>query len=443
MTSGFGRIALLLWAVSLALTVPRSADAQTPPAPPPASPQAPEAPPEAAPAIIDDTLVAGEAEDEAPGRRLVRWNEFDGRYASIRVGGTYLLDYVAYEQDANSKEQFDLEAKWKMRDTRVVLNGRLKFIKRPTTWTAGIMYDAANDEWVFRMTGVQVEVPEIWGQIFVGRTKAGFSLNKVMNGLAGWNIERDPISDATLPILADGIKWLGYLPKAKLIWNLGFYGDALSDGQGFSTYENQVSGRLAWVPVLSPDGGTLLHVGVSGRYGKPNDGKLRLRARPGAWAAPYFVETEQFAATSTTLTGIEAYYRPGSMTFGSEFFFQSVDAPESGNPFFHGGDVFASWLITGEVRGYNIKGGFFNQISPLRPVFEGGPGAWEIVASGTYIDLDDKAISGGKYWRFTPMLNWYLSDHVRLETVYGYGSLDRFGLVGKTHFFQTRIQLQL
>ena len=26
---------------------------------------------------------------------------------------------------------------------------------------------------------------------------------------------------------------------------------------------------------------------------------------------------------------------------------------------------------------------------------------------------------------------------------YGYGSLDRFGLVGKTHFFQTRLQLQL
>jgi len=26
---------------------------------------------------------------------------------------------------------------------------------------------------------------------------------------------------------------------------------------------------------------------------------------------------------------------------------------------------------------------------------------------------------------------------------YGYGSLNRFGLIGKTQFFQTRIQLQL
>jgi phosphate-selective porin OprO and OprP len=79
----------------------------------------------------------------------------------------------------------------------------------------------------------------------------------------------------------------------------------------------------------------------------------------------------------------------------------------------------------------------------LCPVFAGGPGAWEVVAHGAYIDLDSKSISGGKYWRLTPMLNWYLSDNVRLEVAYGYGSLDRFDLVGKTHFFQTRLQLQL
>jgi phosphate-selective porin OprO/OprP len=41
------------------------------------------------------------------------------------------------------------------------------------------------------------------------------------------------------------------------------------------------------------------------------------------------------------------------------------------------------------------------------------------------------------------MVNWYMSDNVRLEFIYGYGSLDRFDLVGKTQFLQTRIQFQL
>jgi hypothetical protein len=37
--------------------------------------------------------------------------------------------------------------------------------------------------------------------------------------------------------------------------------------------------------------------------------------------------------------------------------------------------------------------------------------------------------------------DWHLSDNVRLELAYGYGTLDRFGLEGTTQFFQSRIQL--
>ena len=104
---------------------------------------------------------------------------------------------------------------------------------------------------------------------------------------------------------------------------------------------------------------------------------------------------------------------------------------------FHGGEVFATWLITGEVRTYNTRGGYFNQISPQRPVFAGGPGAWEVVTQFSTIDLDSGTLTGGKYWRLTPMVNWYLSDTSAWRFAYGYGSLNRFGLVGKTHFFQT------
>ena len=164
-----------------------------------------------------------------------------------------------------------------------------------------------------------------------------------------------------------------------LLWNLGFYGDALSEGQSFSSYENQISGRFAWVPILSTDGGTLLHLGVSERYGKVNNGTLRLRARPGAWAAPYFVDTGDFAAGSTTMTGLEIVLPAGPVHIRVGVFSCSVDAPASGDPLFHGGDAVASWLVTGETRTYNTRGGYFNQISPKRTLFYGGPGAWEIV----------------------------------------------------------------
>ena len=54
-----------------------------------------------------------------------------------------------------------------------------------------------------------IAVPELSGDIFIGRTKEGFSLNKIMVGYAGWTMERATINDAMIPILADGIKWLG------------------------------------------------------------------------------------------------------------------------------------------------------------------------------------------------------------------------------------------
>ncbi len=61
-----------------------------------------------------------------------------------------------------------------------------------------------------------------------------------MVGYAGWTMERTPISDATIPILADGIKWIGYAPEKHLVWNLGAFADTLSEGQTFSTYSQSV-----------------------------------------------------------------------------------------------------------------------------------------------------------------------------------------------------------
>src|SRR6185437_4033839 len=102
-----------------------------------------------------------------------------------------------------------------------------------------------------------------------------------------------------------------------------------------------------------------------------------------------------------------------------------------------------AYTFTGEVRRYNEKGGYFEPISPARPVFKGGPGAIEGVLRYSYVDLHSGTIDGGRFWRITPMLNWHLSDNGRLEFVYGYGVLDRFGIQGGTHFFQTRLQMTL
>lgn len=407
--------------------------AQPPPQKPtPAQTQGP-------PPSIENT---SEATEPMPRRSLVRWNEYQGPHFTIRVGGGFLYDFAAFAQNTISKEQIAMLPGEKVRDARLIMGGRFPSIKLPTTWCAGFMYDGALNSWFLRQTGIQVGIPKIVSYFFLGRQKEGFSLNKVMVGYDGWTMERSTMSDATIPLLADGIKWMGYSKRHGFLWNAGYYNDVASKGQSFSSYSSQEVVRAVWLPVHSEEEGTVFHLGYNFRYGKPVDGQLQLRSRPEASTAPYFIDTGKFAASSSHSQGYEVYYRQKSLLLGSEYYFQNVNSPSTGNPMFHGGDVVATWLMTGETRPYNTINGCFKDVAPTKTVFSGGPGAWELVLRYSYTDLNSKSVHGGTFGRVTPMVNWYLSENVRLEMAYGYGHLDRFNLAGNTQFFQSRLQLQ-
>jgi len=397
------------------------------------------APAQGPPPNLETTIQAAEP---LPKRDLVNWNEYHGPHFTIRVGAGFLYEFDAFSQDNQSKEQFAMLPSEKIRDFRLIMGGRFPSLPLNVTWCFGLMYDAAAKSWYVRQTGIMFQVAKISSYFFIGRQKEGFSLNKVMVGYDGWTMERATVSDATIPLLADGIKWLGYSKKYGILWNLGYFNDVVSKGQSFSSYSSQEVVRVAWLPVHSEEDGTLIHLGFNFRYGRPTDGELRLKSRPEAFVAPFFLDTGTFAANSSNSEGYEAYFRRRSLLFGSEYYFQHVHSPSTGNPLFQGGDVVATWLMTGETRPYNTVGGYFKDIDPKKTVFSGGPGAWEAVLRYSYTDLDSKDIHGGTFWRITPMVNWYLSENVRLEMAYGYGHLDRFDLKGNTQFFQTRLQLQ-
>jgi len=105
--------------------------------------------------------------------------------------------------------------------------------------------------------------------------------------------------------------------------------------------------------------------------------------------------------------------------------------------------VVASYMITCESRPYNTATGILGFVPVKKSVFKGGPGAWEVLFRASTLDLDGGTLQGGKFWRITPMINWYVSKDIRFELAYGYGVLDRFNLKGTTQFFQARIQLTL
>jgi phosphate-selective porin OprO/OprP len=392
---------------------------------------------------LTNTNEAAGADGDSPRRQLVGWNEYKGPFVTARLGGGFLWDYSGYDQDEDSKGQMSLENKGDLRDFRVLLKGA--FPKLPgLSYTVGYMYDKAADAWKFRQTGLQYAIPSLYGNVFIGRTKEGISTNKLMVGYQGWTMERATINDALFPILADGVKWMGNSPKGQFVYSLGWFGDHFSEKQSFNRSDSQVVGRLVWLPFLLSDPERVLHLAIAYRHANADDGFLQLRSKPESYQAQsYAIDTGKFAAQGSDIVGLEAYYRPGSWTFGMEYYLDQISSHETDDPFFHGGEVFASYILTGERKPYNTASATFERVSPKNSVFEGGRGAWEAVLRYSYSDLDSKSINGGKFWRITPVLNWHMSDNVRLEFVYGYGILDRFDTKGATQFFQSRIQLQL
>lgn len=393
---------------------------------------------------ITKQVSAAEADEKPLEPDASKWNVIDGDFASLRFGAGFLIDTANYYQNDPSKEQLNLDPEIGIRDFRFLFRGKFKFDPR-LSYTLGYMYDGPNEVWRFRQTGLMYEFPNFSARIFVGRTKEGFSTSKLMVGYNGWTNERAAANDAFLPILADGVKWMGNLFGNKLFYSLGFFTNALVlNEQNYVKNDNQVATRFVWLPYAGTGSQTVLHLALEGRHGSSLKGNLQFRSKPESFLAQSFaVDTGRFPAESHDMVGVETYWRPGPLMFGSEYFFNQVNAPLRENPFFHGGEVFAAYLFNGEIRKYNEKGAYFEAVTPQRSVFNGGSGVWELVVRGSYVDLDSGPIHGGQFWRITPMTNWHLSNQVRLEFIYGYGQLNRYGLVGGTQFFQTRLQLQL
>jgi phosphate-selective porin OprO and OprP len=354
------------------------------------------------------------------------------------LGFGFLVDTATYIQDEASKAQMALNPDVKLRDLRLLVKGR--FNPR-LSYSLGYMYDGDNDVWRFRQTGLMINVPELSGSFFIGRTKEGFSTNKLMVGYHGWTIERSAANDAFLPILADGVKWTGTLAGGSIVYNLGAFTGGLTD-QPYIKNDYQYVARIVGLPLEPSDSGALLHLALQARYGASKKGNFQFRSKPESFSArSQAVDTGKFPASASTAYGVEAYFRPGPLLIGSEYFVNLVSSAERDDPYFHGGEILAAYTLTGEVRPYKANAALFEAISPSRPVFSGGPGAWELVVRYSYVDLDSGPISGGRFQRLTPMVNWHLTDNVRLEAAYGYSLLHRLGQLGRTQFFQTRIQL--
>jgi len=381
--------------------------------------------------------------DSVTGKQITDKNEVATSFSTFKIGMGLIYDFTAYDQNETFKQQMDsldikLDPIAKLRDFRILGSGKLN-TKRNLSWKFAFMWNGDTEEWLVRETGLTIGVPEIFGTIFIGRTKEGYSMVKVMNGHSPWSYERQMALDV-IPILADGIKYFGYLPKSRVFWNLGYFNDFMSEGQSFSTFEWQYVARVGWMPLYDKANSRLIHLAANLRYAKPLNGQMTLKSRPESNPTPQLINTGKFATDNSDHLGGEAYYSNKRFMAGTEVMVHKFHSDTGEDHNFFGGNVVFSYMLTNTIRPYNTIGSIYGFVPVRKSVFKGGWGEWEAVVTASTLNLNSGSIKGGQMWRVTPMINWYMSKIVRWEFVYGYGVLDRFNLTGAAQFFESRIQ---
>lgn len=224
------------------------------------------------------------------------------------------------------------------------------------------------------------------------------------------------------------------------------------------------SGRLTYAPILTPD--ALLNVGGSLRYQRPNDATaasddrvlqpgsslraeeniLNLRplgTQPLTCVSAAVQVVGQNCTKSVINYGVELVAAYGPFSIQAEYLgmhynrdatlIELLGAPGNTSVNFSGYYVYGTWYLTGESRAdafrtypnrYLQPAEFyvpstFGQTKILRPFSAGGPGAWELAARLSEINLNSGGflflqpvgvpsnIQGGRETDFTLGLNWY------------------------------------
>jgi len=227
-----------------------------------------------------------------------------------------------------------------------------------------------------------------------------------------------------------------------------------TDGFGDSRNEASYAGsaRLTGLPYSNEAGTRLVHVGVSGTVRSLDE--IGYSVRPEAHTVEPFLDTgdatggspgDTFAADRSSVASAEAAVVWGPFSFQAEYFKNWIDDDTTAlsDPAFSGYYVYATYWLTGEHRNFNKKKGLFGRPDPKSNFLEGGPGAWELAARYSTIDLDDGGLSAGELANVTLGVNWWMNDHVKVMLNYVTSRVDQGvdGADGQADFLGTRFQV--
>jgi phosphate-selective porin OprO and OprP len=386
-----------------------------------------------------------------------RWNAWDNDYFNgIVIGGLLLDRQRGLSQDSASERQVgdldDFEG-GEIRALRLGVVGQIKF---DTPWVY-TLFGASNafnegfeqgDSSNIKLFDYRLDIPLTQkNTLSIGKQKEPLSMERLMTLLDNPMQERTAVSDALMPNRNVGIVLNGYGFDQRATWAGGIFNDWFDANQDFDESASQVVGRVTWLPYLSENESTLLHLGFGGRYTDAKEG-VRYGTEPEFNNSPLFADTGLLSANNAMTYNLEATMRTGPFWVAGQYTRTDVDSPALNDPTLDGYSVTMSWIMTGEMRSYKKRSGTMGRVPVAKSVYQGGWGAWETAVRWSSLDLNDGVVQGGDLDIFSLGLNWYLSPIFTANINYRYITLDKpdqFGnsLQGDSSGINTRIVLIL
>ncbi|PIQ96910.1 MAG: hypothetical protein COV67_06965 [Nitrospinae bacterium CG11_big_fil_rev_8_21_14_0_20_56_8] len=360
-------------------------------------------------------------------RSKFRFGDEEGDF-KLKVGGRLQVDGAVYDDNR------DLGDGTEIRRARIELAAILY-----ERWRVETSYDFAGDKtsvkdaWI-GYTGIRSTL------IQVGQFKEPFSLEELTSSRYITFMERAlPNAFAPGRNIGAAVNFHG----ANSSFAAGVFGEgagaARADGEGYA-----VTGRATFAPVAEVD--RVVHFGIAGTHRVPEDQSQSVifQSRPESHVtATNLVSTGTLGKTdSFNVLGLEAAAVFGPLSLQGEYMRTDVDRKGPGltDATFDGGYAFVSWFLTGEIRPYSARRGIFGNVEPRRDFGPGGPGALELVARFSFLDLNDDPVRGGHEENITAAFNWYFNPRIRLFANYIHVMTDPVRGDNDSNVYQMRLQ---
>ena len=355
----------------------------------------------------------------------------DGKL-DINLGGRLHIDAASFDDDVTP---LDPEHDIDFRRARLELS-----IKLLDDFRFRLDYDFADLSRGFKNVWGSWEFADGY-EIQLGNFTAPFSLEDVSSSNNTTFMER------SLPnTMAPGFLLGGAVSGHGEDWTaaIGFFREPIDLEE--DTKETEGDGVTARVTVVPwREGNQLIHLGAGIEARDLDSGtNFRVRTRPeAALAGGRLIDTGSLANVDQyTTINLEAAWRGGPFSLQSQYLHMWVDrSGVTQDPEFAGWYAQASWIVTGEQRGYSNSSGVFTSVDVDKSDF----GAIELAVRYSTLDLEDATVTGGEENNWTLGVNWYVTDYLRLMANYVHAEAEpnRTGVDEEVEIGQMRLQLNL